>query len=65
MARGGPELLPRVRFARQNGVPLIDDGVPGDQVTSWLGGNWSGSAEAELRTLRAGACMKTAPGASS
>ena len=55
-------LLPRVRFARQNGVPLIDDGVPGEQVTSWLGGNWSGSAEAELRTLRAGACMKTVAG---
>ncbi|MDZ7709869.1 MAG: hypothetical protein U5K36_07220 [Roseovarius sp.] len=55
-------LLPRVRFARQNGVPLINDGVPGDQVTSWLGGNWSGSAEAELRTLRGGACMKTVAG---
>jgi len=55
-------LLPRVRFARQNGVPLIDEGVPGDQVTSWLGGNWSGSAEAELRTLRGGACLKTAEG---
>jgi hypothetical protein len=53
-------LLPHVRFARQNGVPLIEDGVPGAQVTSWLGGNWSGSAEAELRTLRGGACMKTA-----
>jgi len=55
-------LLSRVRFARQNGVPLIEEGVPGDQVTSWLGGNWSGSAEAELRTLRGGACMKTAGG---
>ncbi|WP_377070395.1 hypothetical protein [Roseovarius ramblicola] len=55
-------LLPRVRFARQNGVPLVEDGVPGAQVTSWLGGNWSGSAEAELRTLRGGACMKTVSG---
>lgn len=55
-------LLPRLRFARQNGVPLIDKGVPGDQVTSWLGGNWSGSAEADLRTLRAGTCMKTVAG---
>lgn len=55
-------LLKRVRFARQNGVPLIEDGVPGAQVTSWLGGNWSGSAEAELRTLRGGACMKTVGG---
>ncbi|WP_397542654.1 hypothetical protein [Roseovarius salis] len=56
------ELLPRVKFARQNGVPLIENGVPGAQVTSWLGGNWSGSAKAELRTLRAGACMKTVNG---
>lgn len=52
-------LLPRVKFARQNGVPLVIDGLPGPQVTSWLGGNWSGSAEADLRTLRGGACMKT------
>ncbi len=55
-------LLPRVQFARQNGVPLIENGVPGDQVTSWLGGNWSGSAEADLRTLRGGACLKTVSG---
>jgi hypothetical protein len=56
-------LLPRIRFARQNGVPLVGTDpatgqpVPGDRVTSWGGGNWSGSAKAELRTLRAGACM--------
>jgi len=56
------KLLPRLQFARQNGVPLINEGVPGEQVTSWLGGNWSGSAEADLRTLRAGACMKEAQG---
>ena len=58
-------LLPRVRFARQNGVPLVEpdpatgEGVPGSLVKSWLGGNWSGSGEAELRTLRGGACMRT------
>lgn len=56
-------LLPRIGFARQNGVPLIETdpatgrGVPGDRVTKWGPGNWSGSAKAELRTLRAGACM--------
>jgi len=55
-------LLPRLRAARQNGVPLIDNGVPGSQVTSWLGGNWSGSAEADLRTLRGGTCMKQVDG---
>ena len=62
------ELLPRVVMARQNGVPLIapdpetGEGVPGKFVRSWGGGNWSGSADADLRTLRAGACMKDVAG---
>ena len=62
------ELLPSVKFARQNGVPIIEPdpatgkGVPGSLVTSWLGGNWSGSAEADLRTLRGGACMREVDG---
>ena len=55
-------LRDRLVFARQNGVPLIENGVPGDRVTSWGGGNWSGSAEANLRTLRAGACLRTIDG---
>lgn len=61
-------LLPHIRFARQNGVPLIElnpetgEGLPGAQVRHWLPGNWSGSGNAELRTLRAGACMKTVAG---
>ncbi|HBZ45680.1 MAG TPA: hypothetical protein DEO85_16880 [Maritimibacter sp.] len=60
------DMIPNLQFARQNGVPLVvrdpDTGasVPGDRVTSWGGGNWSGSAEAELRTLRAGTCLKEA-----
>lgn len=56
------DMLDELAFARQNGVPLIEDGVPGDRVTSWGGGNWSGSAEANLRTLRAGACLRRAGG---
>jgi hypothetical protein len=62
------QLLPRVRFARQNGVPLIEphpetgEPVPGRLVRDWMGGNWSGSAEAQLRTLRAGACLREAEG---
>lgn len=58
-------LLARIAFARQNGVPLIEtdpvsgQGFVGDRVTQWGAGNWSGSAKAELRTLRAGACMTT------
>lgn len=57
-------LLPHIRFARQNGVPLVvtdpqtGRNMPGDRVTQWGPGNWSGSAEAKLRTVRAGACMK-------
>ena len=61
-------LLPHIRFARQNGTPLIEpdpetgEGVPGSQVRSWMGGNWSGSAEAQLRTLRSGLCMRDVDG---
>jgi len=61
-------LLPQIRFARQNGVALIapdpETGapVPGPLVRKWGPGNWSGSAEAELRTLRAGACMRRIDG---
>lgn len=58
------ELLPNIAFARQNGVPLVTNDpasgepVPGDRVNKWGPGNWSGSAKAELRTLRAGACLQ-------
>jgi len=61
-------LLPQIRFARQNGVPLIapnpdtGESAPGPLVRAWGPGNWSGSAEAQLRTLRSGACMKTVQG---
>lgn len=61
-------LLPRIRFARQNGVSLVEPDaktgqpLPGPRVTQWGPGNWSGSADADLRTLRAGACMAKAAG---
>lgn len=55
-------LLPSLRHARQNGVPLVEPGpggVPtaGRLVDQWGAGNWSGSPEERLRTLRAGACV--------
>jgi len=56
--------LPLIRFARQNGLPLIEDdptthtGVPGAFVNRWGPGNWSGSEDVRLRTLRAGACLQ-------
>jgi hypothetical protein len=62
------ELVPNLMYARQNGVPVVtrdaETGltVPGDRVSSWGGGNWSGSADAQLRTLRAGMCLRTAGG---
>jgi hypothetical protein len=56
--------LARIKCARQNGVPLIDYDsltgrvVPGSLVTQWGPGNWSGSADEKLRTLRAGAALQ-------
>ncbi|MDE3121855.1 MAG: hypothetical protein KGK00_08780 [Paracoccaceae bacterium] len=56
-------LLPHVRFARQNGVPLLERnpnggaGIPGEYVADSEKGNWSGAANLSLRTLRAGACL--------
>lgn len=58
-AEGDEATLPDLFFARQNGVPIIENGVPGPRVASWGGGNWSGSANADLRTLRGGACIRT------
>jgi hypothetical protein len=55
--------LAHLRYARQNGVPLIefderrDVGVPGALVNQWGAGNWSGSANEDLRTVRAGLCL--------
>jgi hypothetical protein len=56
--------LARIRYARQNGVPLIeydaehDSSHAGALVNQWGPGNWSGSAEEVLRTLRAGLCLQ-------
>jgi hypothetical protein len=58
------QLLPRIRYALQNGVPLIEfdnaarRGIPGPLVARWGPGNWSGSQDSKLRTLRAGAALQ-------
>ena len=52
-------LLTGIRFARQNGVPLIESGAPGPLVTRWGPGNWSGSEDEKLRTIRAGIAMQS------
>jgi hypothetical protein len=65
---GDASRLPHIKFARQNGVPLIDydekTGVPtpGPLIDSWGPGNWSGSEDERLRTLRAGACLQEVGG---
>ncbi|HMK87589.1 MAG TPA: hypothetical protein VK437_16620 [Steroidobacteraceae bacterium] len=55
-------LLAHLKFARQNGVPLIEAAAggphPGEFVNRWGPGNWSGSSEEHLRTLRAGICLQ-------
>ncbi|MCC6389268.1 MAG: hypothetical protein IT167_01600 [Bryobacterales bacterium] len=62
------QLLPRIRYALQNGVPLIEfdntarRGIPGPLVARWGPGNWSGSQDSKLRTLRAGAAIQTSGG---
>jgi hypothetical protein len=54
----------RIRHARQNGLPIIDyddaTGLsrPGTMVPNWSQGNWSGSQDQRLRTLRAGICLQ-------
>ncbi len=56
-------LLERIRFARQNGLPIVEpdpetgEPVPGRKVSRWGEGNWSGSEDKKFRTLRAGACL--------
>jgi hypothetical protein len=57
-------LLSHLQYARQNGVPLIEYdpargmGEPGELVNVWGPGNWSGSANEDLRTVRAGLCLQ-------
>lgn len=57
------ELLPFIKSARQNGVPVIENnggdepGIPGKYVSNWTLGNWSGSQDRAFRTLRAGVCL--------
>jgi hypothetical protein len=60
-------MLAHIRHARQNGVPLVetDTGqhlVPGTLVAKWGPGNWSGSEDARLRTIRAGVALHASHG---
>jgi hypothetical protein len=56
--------LSRVKYARQNGVALVEfdersqSAAPGVYVNNWGAGNWSGSEDMRLRTIRSGAALQ-------
>jgi hypothetical protein len=58
--------LQSIRFARQNGVALVEfdeqlrTTVPGRLVNQWGPGNWSGSEDRRLRTIRAATALQEA-----
>jgi hypothetical protein len=62
---GDDQNLAKVKYARQNGVPLVEFDerlqatVPGRLVNSWGPGNWSGSEDMKLRSIRSGAALQT------
>ena len=57
-------LLAGIKHARQNGVAIIDSGIPGNLVNRWGPGNWSGSEDEKLRTIRAGIALQESHGKS-
>jgi len=59
---GDDKLLTKIKFARQNGVPLVESGKPGTLVNRWGPGNWSGSENEKLRTIRAGVALQSSHG---
>lgn len=58
-------MLPKIKHARQNGVPVVEFDeksqatVPGRLINKWGPGNWSGSEDMKLRTIRAGAALQS------
>jgi hypothetical protein len=63
------DLLPEISYARQNGVPIIIEydpatrmSVPGPLVSRWSEGNWAGSQDKKLRTMRAGTALQEVNG---
>jgi len=59
------QILAKVKYARQNGVPIVEfddrshSTVPGQLVNQWGPGNWSGSEDVKLRTMRSGIALQT------
>lgn len=48
--------------ARQNGVPLIENGKPHRFVNNWGFGNWSGDSQGRLQSLRSAICIQNIEG---
>ena len=63
-ADGDNARLREIRHARQNGVAIVEYDeaaravVPGRRVNAWGPGNWSGSADMKLRTIRGAAALQ-------
>jgi hypothetical protein len=62
-------LLPRVRSALQNGVPLVTEfdaagriPIPGPLVNRWGDGNWSATADSKQQTMRAAVALQESQG---
>lgn len=62
------QFLSKIRHARQNGVPLVEFDsstkatIPGRLVAQWGPGNWSGSEDEKLRTIRGGLALQERQG---
>ncbi len=56
------KLLAHVKYARQNGVPIIEASAPGQLVNRWGPGNWSGSEDEKLRTIRGAVALQSSAG---
>ncbi len=62
------QYLSKIRHARQNGVALVEfdsntkSTIPGRLVSRWGPGNWSGSEDEKLRTIRGGLALQERQG---
>lgn len=52
-AKGAAGLL----FARQNGLPIVEGGLPGKTLSITAGSNWSGNQDGAPDTMRSALCL--------
>lgn len=46
-------------FIRQNGLLLVENNSPTENVKNMLSGNWSGNAQGDIATMRSAFCLAT------